>query len=119
MTKPAPYSRKRQEEVNQRRLLVAARRAFKAKGYSRANLRSIAQSIGVTTAVIYHGFGSKDGLWVAAMQCDPPDAMAFATKVENLLAHYRNSMSRERRDQLAQTVADAAETFKLHFRGEP
>lgn len=62
-------------------LLSAARRAFLAKGYDRATVRSIAAEAGVDAALISYFFGSKRGLFGAAMalEVDP------ATTLRNLL----------------------------------
>lgn len=49
-------------------ILAAAMRAFAQGGYDGASLRSIAGAAGVDPALVHHYFGSKHGLFVAAMQ---------------------------------------------------
>ena len=51
---------------------AAARRQFAERGYERASLRSIASEAGVDSALIAHFFGSKQQLFVAAVE--PPIA---------------------------------------------
>ncbi|MGQ0774100.1 MAG: TetR/AcrR family transcriptional regulator [Pseudonocardiales bacterium] len=49
-------------------LLDAARVEFTERGYEGATVRAIAQRAGVDPAMVNHWFGSKDGLFVAAME---------------------------------------------------
>jgi AcrR family transcriptional regulator len=49
-------------------ILVAARDAFAERGYEGATVRSVAKAAGVDPALIYHYFGSKQRLFVAAME---------------------------------------------------
>jgi AcrR family transcriptional regulator len=49
-------------------ILVAARELFAERGFDGATIRSVADGAGVDTALIYHYFGSKQQLFVAAMQ---------------------------------------------------
>jgi AcrR family transcriptional regulator len=48
-------------------VLDAARRAFAARGYQAASLRAIAADAGVDPGMVRHFFGSKAGLFQAAM----------------------------------------------------
>jgi AcrR family transcriptional regulator len=48
-------------------ILAAARRRFAAAGYDAASLRAIAADAGVDPAVVVHFFGSKEGLFRAAV----------------------------------------------------
>jgi AcrR family transcriptional regulator len=59
-------------------ILAAARRRFAAAGYEGASLRAIAADAGVDPAVVAHFFGSKDGLFRAAVgwPFDPAPAVA-------------------------------------------
>ena len=63
-------------------VLEAARRAFAARGYQAASLRAIAADAGVDPGMVRHFFGSKAGLFQAAMQL-PVD---FERAVPALLA---------------------------------
>jgi TetR/AcrR family transcriptional regulator len=47
------------------RLLAAAVSLFAAKGYAAASVRDILRAAGVTAPVLYHHFGSKEGLFLA------------------------------------------------------
>jgi AcrR family transcriptional regulator len=48
-------------------LLDAARHEFDARGYARARLQAVAEACGVTEAVVYQHFGSKQALYEAAV----------------------------------------------------
>lgn len=48
-------------------ILVAARNQFAARGYGGATIRGIAAEAGVNPALVHHFFGSKDQVFVAAM----------------------------------------------------
>lgn len=49
-------------------ILQAALAEFAGRGYDRATLRAIARRAGVDPALVYHYFGSKEGLFVEAMR---------------------------------------------------
>src|SRR5918996_3247240 len=49
-------------------ILDAARRAFAEHGYQRATIRAVAELAGVDPALVHHYFGTKQGLFVAAVQ---------------------------------------------------
>jgi AcrR family transcriptional regulator len=49
-------------------ILEAARKAFAERGYDGASIRAIATSAGVDPALVHHYFGSKDQLFLAAVQ---------------------------------------------------
>jgi AcrR family transcriptional regulator len=49
-------------------ILEAARRAFAEHGYERTTIRGVAAAAGVDPALVHHYFGSKHGLFVAAVQ---------------------------------------------------
>lgn len=63
-------------------ILAAARTAFAEKGYDGASIRAIATAAGVDPALVHHYFGTKDKLFLAAMNSpmDPgeiiPQALA-------------------------------------------
>ncbi|MDM4719940.1 TetR family transcriptional regulator [Micromonospora sp. WMMA1363] len=48
-------------------ILAAARTAFADRGYDAASIRAIATAAGVDPALVHHYFGSKDKLFLAAM----------------------------------------------------
>jgi AcrR family transcriptional regulator len=49
-------------------ILDAAREAFADRGYDRASIRAIATGAGVDPALVHHYFGTKEQLFLAAMQ---------------------------------------------------
>jgi AcrR family transcriptional regulator len=59
-------------------ILEAARTAFGERGYDGATVREVAERAGVDAALLYHYFGSKQQLFVAAMELPAgwPEAMA-------------------------------------------
>lgn len=50
------------------RILAAARAAFAERGFDGATMRDVAARAGVDAALVHHYFGSKQRLFVAAMQ---------------------------------------------------
>jgi AcrR family transcriptional regulator len=61
-------------------ILEAARVAFADKGYDGASIRGIATSAGVDPALVHHYFGTKDQLFLAAMNSpiDPAELITSA-----------------------------------------
>jgi len=59
-------------------ILAAARSSFAAHGYAATTVRSVAAAAGVDAALVHHYFGTKDDLFVAALQLpvDPRVALA-------------------------------------------
>lgn len=49
-------------------ILAAARTKFAQLGYEGASIRAIAQAAGVDGALVHHFFGTKEGLFAAAVQ---------------------------------------------------
>jgi AcrR family transcriptional regulator len=49
-------------------ILAAARRLFAERGYDGATIRGIAQLAGVDAALVHHFFGTKERVFVAAME---------------------------------------------------
>ena len=48
-------------------ILTAARRSFADKGFGRTTIRAVAGDAGVDPALVHHYFGSKDDLFLAAL----------------------------------------------------
>ncbi|MFE4632193.1 TetR/AcrR family transcriptional regulator [Streptomyces sp. NPDC056773] len=61
-------------ELDGHRLLEAALEAFADKGYDGMSVRELARRIGVSHALLTARFGSKEGLWFAAMEHAVADA---------------------------------------------
>ena len=62
----------RQKTISDDEVLRIARDLFRARGHT-ATTREIAEAVGVSEAVLYQRFGSKDELFFAAMVPQPPD----------------------------------------------
>ncbi|MGK5553057.1 TetR family transcriptional regulator [Actinomadura kijaniata] len=58
-------------------ILAAARGLFAEKGYDGASLRAIARAAGVDPALVHHFYGSKEGVFIAAMRfpIDPAELL--------------------------------------------
>ena len=67
-------------------ILAAARESFAHKGFAGTTIRAVAASAGVDAALVHHSFGSKDDLFIAALEIpvDPRQVvpMVFAEGVE-------------------------------------
>ncbi len=61
-------SRKQAEVGGRERLLAAAGKLFAAKGYAAATVRDILNAAKVTAPVLYHHFGSKEGLFIGLIR---------------------------------------------------
>ncbi len=61
-------------------ILAAAREAFAVRGFDGASIRAIATAAGVDPALVHHYFGTKDQLFLDAMQVpmDPAAAISSA-----------------------------------------
>ena len=59
---------KRDPELTRRRLLDAATKLFAEKGRDGTSVDEICQTSGVNCRMIYHYFGSKDGLYMAMLE---------------------------------------------------
>lgn len=66
------------------RILAAARACFARSGYDRATVRQIAREAQVDPAMVHYFFGSKGGLFVAAMEfpVNPSDEIADALNAD-------------------------------------
>jgi AcrR family transcriptional regulator len=67
-----PGSPRTREEI-----LLVARRSFGARGYDATSLRSIARQADVDPALLTHYFGTKDALFVAALEITLSPATTF------------------------------------------
>lgn len=61
-------------------VLAAARSEFAARGYEKASMRGIARAAGVDSALVHHYFGTKDELFLAALDF-PLDPRQLAQQV--------------------------------------
>lgn len=69
-------------------ILAAAKEAFGTQGYAATSLRGVARGAGVDPSLVTHFFGSKDGLFEAALAL-PMDPQ---TLVDGLLAGARGTL---------------------------
>jgi AcrR family transcriptional regulator len=63
-----PTSREERRRRTEACILQAARRLFAEDGFERATIRAVARRTGVDPALVMQYFGSKEGLFAAAMQ---------------------------------------------------
>ncbi|MEZ6030418.1 MAG: TetR family transcriptional regulator [Hyphomonadaceae bacterium] len=82
VAKPKPAKtpvepRRRDAAATRQAILNSARKAFAAHGYDGAGLREIAANAGVTAMLVNRYFGSKEGLFEAAID----DAMSDASVI--------------------------------------
>ena len=97
-------------------ILAVARRRFLADGYDRVTMRAVAAEVGVDVALISYHFGSKRGLFGAAMQlpANPPEILAGALHgplpglPERLVRAVLAAWDEPQRAQLLRTFAAAA-----------
>lgn len=61
------------KQATRQRALTAAEALFKASGYAEATIRSIAQTMGMSTGAIFANFESKAELWTAIFGGPPPE----------------------------------------------
>lgn len=79
MTQAAPRRGRRPGAPDTRAaILSSARELFAAQGYAGTSVRSIAAAAGVDGSLVHHYFGTKDDLFVAALQLpvDPRERLA-------------------------------------------
>jgi AcrR family transcriptional regulator len=78
-TSPARRGPGRPADGGDRRtaIVAAARAEFAAKGYAAASVRGIAREAGVDPALVHHYFGTKEQVFVAAMELpfDPAERL--------------------------------------------
>lgn len=93
-----------QAALRREQMLAAALELFCAQGFAATSTRKIADAAGVAEGLIFHQFGSKDGLLLelAARR------HTFAGRVLSLLQHARDASARELLRTLAVGVADVS-----------
>ena len=64
----SPGGRRAGDSGTRAAVLAAARRAFGEQGYGATSLRAVAREAGVDPSLVLHFFGSKDGLFEAAVE---------------------------------------------------
>lgn len=97
-TQAAP--RKRDAQATRARILDAAQRAFSETGYSHTGIREIAALAGTSSTLLLRYFGSKAGLFEAAL--------IAAVPVDSVLAHPRERFG----EGLAASLLDPANEIR-------
>src|SRR5215211_5916566 len=77
---PSPRGRRRGSPDTRSAILAAARASFAEHGFAGTTIRGVAAAAGVDAALVHHYFGTKDDLFVAALELpvDPREAIAPA-----------------------------------------
>jgi AcrR family transcriptional regulator len=82
--RPAPAQRSRGRRPGgpdtRGQILAAARKSFADKGFAATTIRAVAGEAGVDPALVHHYFGSKDDLFLAALEI-PVDPRALVPQV--------------------------------------
>lgn len=63
-------------------ILAAARRSFAEAGYGGTSIRGVAAAAGVDPALVHHYFGTKDDLFLAALEFPVDPRVVLATVAE-------------------------------------
>lgn len=92
--------RRRNASLTKAQILAAAQQAFSTVGYSQAGIRDIADMVGVSSTILLRYFGSKAGLFEAALLdildvglMIPANRRRFGRRVAGLLAHPQLNIS--------------------------
>jgi AcrR family transcriptional regulator len=96
----AHLPRKRDAAATRGRILEAAQRAFSETGYSHTGIREVARMAGTSSTLVLRYFGSKAGLFEAALTAAMP--------VETVFAHPREALGRG----LAEALLDPANAIR-------
>lgn len=92
----AERPRKRDSEATRARILAAAKRAFARTGYSHTGIREIAAMAGTSSTLVLRYYGSKIGLFEAALRDEMPIDKLMALPTAEI-AETLVTMLRERR----------------------
>ncbi|WP_332909948.1 TetR family transcriptional regulator [Nocardia asteroides] len=106
----------RRSDVTRAAILAAARARFAADGYAKATIRAIAADAAIDPSMVMRYFGSKDGLFAAAVDIDlelpdlaatDPDAMGEVL-IRRFLAIWENDDNTVLRILLRSSITDDA-----------
>lgn len=95
---PASPPKPRNARLTKARILAAAQKAFSQSGYSQTGIRDIAQMVGVSSTILLRYYGTKAGLFEAALF----DIM----DIERLIPKERSQFGREVADLLMDPKLD-------------
>ena len=76
-----PTQRERQAEERRNQLVDVSLRLFAKKGFERTTIKDISEAAGVAQGLIYHYFGSKEALLLAAV-----DRHGFLLELRRILS---------------------------------
>jgi len=79
---PGPRGRRRGSPDTRAAILGAALARFSAHGFAGTTIRAVAADAGVDAALVHHYFGTKDELFVAALELPVDPRVVFAPVVE-------------------------------------
>jgi AcrR family transcriptional regulator len=92
--------RRRNAPLTKAKILKAAQKAFSSAGYSQTGIRDIADMVGVSSTILLRYFGSKAGLFEAALvelmhieMLIPSERSRFGREVADLLVHPQLNIS--------------------------
>ena len=90
----AAEPKRRNAPLTKAKILRAAQKAFSSAGYSQTGIRDIADMVGVSSTILLRYYGSKAGLFEAALaeimrieMLIPADRARFGRQVADLLVH--------------------------------
>lgn len=125
MSAPAKRPGRRPGSADTRgEILDAARAEFASRGYEKTTMRGIARAAGVDSALVHHYFGSKDRVFVAALEfpIDPAvvlehvagDAAGIGERLARFVVElWEVPQARERLLAVVRTVASNEEMAAL------
>ena len=82
MSTPARRGRRPGSPDTRAGILAEARALFSAQGYAGTSVRAIAAAAGVDAALVHHYFGTKDALFLAALEMPVDPRQLLAAVVE-------------------------------------
>ncbi|NYJ08840.1 TetR family transcriptional regulator [Petropleomorpha daqingensis] len=116
-----PTSREERRRRTEACILHIARRLFAEEGFDRATIRAVAQRAGVDPALVMQYFGSKEGLFAAAMkgahgggqlrEAERADIPAAA--LHDLFAKFEETTDREAAAALARNFLTHPEAHRI------
>lgn len=86
---PSPSPRKRDAVATKARILAAAQAVFSRSSYADAGIREIAAAAGTSSTLLLQYFGSKAGLYEAALQ----EAMPLESLLAQPRAHFGQALA--------------------------
>ena len=116
-----PTSREERRRRTEAGILQIARKLFAEEGFDRATIRAVAQRAGVDPALVMQYYGSKEGLFAAAMkgahgggmlrEAEREDIPAAA--IQDLFAKFEGAVDREAAVALARNFLTHPEAHRI------